>query len=270
MTLVIDAGLAFAIALLYTLVGRITLARPSSSADARLAIRLFAVWWFGLAVVTLISAARTLLAAVGVLDLPLHMTLGFAALLPLVACLWGLVYYLLYIYTGDRRLFVPVTVMHAGILVFLLYLTLWLQPVGLKVSDWSVTTENARLLDGPLLGVALFLILGPAIFAALGYGSLLFRTRDPTTRYRIGTVSGAFLLWFGSAVVAAVTTLGTWYWWPLTARAIGLVSTLLILAAYRPPGFVQQGLGVAALPRPEEPRRPGDLDARPPQPALAT
>lgn len=274
-TLAIDAGLALATSALYAYVGRLTLSRPAGEPDGRLAIRLFAVWWFGLAVVTVVGAGRALLAAAGILDLPLHTALGFGALLPLVAALWGLLYYLLYIYTGNRRFFWPVTVAHAAILVYFTYLTLWLRPTGVVVSDWSVTTSNANELAGPALGFALFLILGPVLIAALGYGSLIFRTTDPTTRYRVGMVSGAFLLWFGSAGLAVATGLGLpveqggWYWWPLAARAIGLFSTLLILGAYRPPGFVQRRLGVAPVPRTDPPRGPGDLGARPPKPALA-
>lgn len=266
-TLALDAGLALATALLYGYVGRLTLARPSQEKDGRTAIRLFAVWWFGLAIITVTGAIRALLAAAGILDLPLHMALSFASLLPLVAAIWGLLYYLLYIYTGNRRFFWPVTVAHAGILVYFTYLTLWLDPLAVKVSDWSVTMENARTLTGAPLAFALFLILGPVMIAAIGYGSLAFRTQDPTTRYRVAMVSGAFILWFGSAVVASATMLGKWYWWPLAARGIALFSTLLILAAYRPPGFVRRWLGVAALPRTEEPSRP-DLGARP-TPALA-
>ena len=54
-------------ALVYAHVGRL-LARRPVSAEHRLAARLFALWWLGLAAGTLLGAAQNVLALAGVRD----------------------------------------------------------------------------------------------------------------------------------------------------------------------------------------------------------
>lgn len=243
-TLILDATFATAIAALYAWVGVLMLRRPADGQDARLALGLFSVWWFGLALVTALGAARSLLAAAGIVDVPLHQALSVLGVVPLVAALWGLVYYLLYVYLGRRSLLWPVTVFHAILLLGFLYLVVWLQPTAVEVRDFGVGFTYARELQGALVSVALFGILGPALLASVGYGSLLFRTTDRTARYRIGMVSGAFLLWFGTSALSSPLGFSTWYWWPVAARVVGLVSTLLVLAAYVPPRPLAKALGI--------------------------
>lgn len=247
-TLLFDGAFATATAALYAYVGRLVLARESAGPDARRANVLFAVWWLGLALVTLLGATRSVLVALGMVDLGFHVALSYVSLVPLVALLWGLVYYLVYIYTGNPRTFVPVTLLHVAILGFLLFLVAYLRPVGLQVNEWNVTFTYDRAPTGALVALTLVSILAPALLAAVGYGTLYFRTEDPTARYRIGLVSGAFILWFGSAVLgASVHAIGTWSAWPIASRVIGLVATLMILAAYKPPRALQERFGVRPL-----------------------
>jgi len=247
-TLLFDAAFAVATSVLYAYVGRLVLSRETPDRESRVAIRMFAVWWFGLAGTTIIGASRSVLAALGVVSLDLHLAISYVSLLPLVALLWGLVYYLVYIYTGNARWFVPITVLHVGILVFFIGLTTYLEPTGVVVKDWSVGFSYAREIGGVLIAITLFTILGPALLAAIGYSTLYFRTEDPTARYRIACVSGGFILWFGTSFVAAVVPpLGQWGAWPIVARVIGLVSTLIILAAYKPPRIVEERLGIVPV-----------------------
>lgn len=254
-TLLVDAVLATVTALFYAYVGAITLRRRVEDAEGRRAIRLFAAWWLGLAVLTLISVTRELLVLSGNLNVQLHYAMSAFSVLPLVLILWGLVYYLAYIYTGNARLFLPIALAHAAILAFLLYLVLTLKPTNVKVNDWSVALDYAVTAPKWMVSVLIAVILLPALAAAIGYGSLYGQTQDKSARYRIAMVSLAFIGWFGIAAIAAVTPLSKWYWWPLASRAVGLAATLMVLAAYRPPGWVRTRYDVRPVEDREEERR---------------
>lgn len=243
-TLGFDAAFALATAMLYTFVGALTLRREASDADGHRALRLFALWWFGLATVTLVGAVRSTLGALGILDLPVHLALTYLTIPPLVALLAGLLYYLLYIHTGNARLLGPVLLYHAVLLVVVVYLVVWQEPLFVQANAWNVTTENARELSGPLVALAIAALLGPVLMASIAYGSLYFRAHERTARYRIATVAGAFTLWFGSSAVAAITGFNEWYWWPVASRVVALVSTVIILLAYKPPRAFREKYGI--------------------------
>jgi hypothetical protein len=268
-TLAFDAAFALATGALYVYVGLLVRSRATPEADARLANRMFAVWWFGLAATNVLSAARNLLVAAGIETLDVHVALSFAGVVPLVLLLWGLTYYLAFIYTGRQRLFVPITIFYAVLLAAFAYLLWWLQPRGVDVDKWSVGLQNARegQIGGPLIAGILFSILGPILLLSVGYATLYFRTDDKTARYRIALVSGAFILLFGSALLrATVPALKDWVDWPVASRVIGLVSTLMVLAAYKPPRPLRERMGIREIH--ETPDQPRSLSARRLKPAL--
>lgn len=242
--LVADAALTTITALLYAYVGLITLRRATSDDDGRRAVRLFAIWWLGLAALTVAGVVRIALYVAGVTDLTTHLLITNASVLLLVAVLWGLVSYLAYIYLGTRRVFLPVTLFHVALLGFLAYVVLSREATGVTLTATGARIDYATEFSK---GVSITLILGiilPAFIAAVGYATLYFRTADRTARYRIAMVSGAFLLWFGSAGVAGILELGKLEYWPIVSRVIGLVATLMVLAAYKPPRMVQEAFGI--------------------------
>lgn len=254
-TLALDSLFVLATAFVYAYVGTIVRSRPVTETGARTAIRWFAAWWYGLAALSALGGVRSGLAALGVLDLGVHVALSYGTVIPLVGALAGLLGYLLYIYTGSSRVFLPVAAVHVLLGAWFFYLAGWLGPERVTTTDWSVTIENSRELSGPLLDFLLLAILGPVLFAAVMYATLAFRAPDRTTRYRILVVSGAFVLWFGSAAVASVTGLARWYWWPLASRFIALVATGMVLMAFRPPGTIRRALAVEGVyPSPRDAR----------------
>lgn len=266
-TLALNGLVALATAAVFAYVGVIVLQRRVSEAGSVRALRLFATWWFALATLTTANAAQLLLASAGVTALSAHVAFATLGVVPLTVALWALLYYLLYIYTGNERLFWPLTIVYAFITVWFLYLIVWLDPVAVNVTKWTVTLEyaNQTALEGSL-GVALLaLLLGPILVAATLYGSLFFRAPTPDARYRIGMVSGAFLLWFGHPILANAAGLTDVAWWPLVSRIVSLVATFMVLAAYQPPGFVRARLGITE-PRPPE---PAPADHRPRQMPVA-
>jgi len=242
--LLADAAFSFATAALYGYVARIVRKRNVYDPDSNRANLSFVIWWYALAALTLLGSARSFLGSVGVLDLPVHETISLLTIVPLVAALGGLLYYLLYIHTGRAGILRPLIVAHVALYVFYLYVSVWLQPTGVRVETWNVSLDSSRELTGPLLGFTLFTILGPVLIAAIGYFTLFFRTHDRTTRYRIAVVSGAFVVWFGSALFAAVTQVGDASWWPIVSRLIALAATLALVTAYRPPAWLQERLGI--------------------------
>lgn len=256
-------------AAVFAYVGGILLQRPTPHEDGRVALRLFATWWLALAVLFGGQSVATILAAAGVVSLPLHVALALVNLVPLTVGLWGLLYYLLYIYTGRASLLRPLTVAYLLLFVWYVYLVVSLGPTGVDVGTWQVELHYARAddLDGPLGFLAIATLLVPILVAAALYGTLYFRTHDAETRYRIATVSSAFLVWFGSAAVAPFVRVGDAPLadaaaWPLVSRLIGLGAALLVLAAYRPPRVVRERLGLDDLP-------PRGGAPRPPRPRFA-
>lgn len=246
-TLSVDGIVTISSALLYAFVGVLMLRRPAKDADARLALALFAVWWFGLGAFAALDGTRSLLAAAGILDLGPHLAIAIGTTIALVAALWGLVYYLLYVYLGRRWVLVPVTLFHIALVVGVLYLVVSLGPSGVEVSDWAASIAYAEEAGGALTTGVTVAILGPALLAAFGYGSLYFQTEDRTARYRVAMVAGAFLLWFGASALATPMGISSWYWWPLVAHMIGIVATLMVIAAYLPPRALARAFGLRAV-----------------------
>lgn len=256
--LVADAALASVTAILYAYVGGITLRRTTSDAASRRAVRLFAVWWLGLAAMTLVGVLRTAIFVGGITDLTTHVILSYVTLPLLVAILWGLVSYLAYIYMGSPRVFGAITWFHVALLVSLVYLVVALRPTGVELTATSAAIQYANEVPRRVTIALILAIILPALAAAVGYASLYFRTDDRNARYRIAMVSGAFVLWFGSAGIAGLLRLGELEYWPIASRGIALVATIMVLAAYKPPRFAQEAYGV----EPVELRREGDTDRR--------
>src|SRR5258706_11619559 len=94
---------------IYAYVGWRLRKRAVATADGRLAWRLLRVWWFALAGTTLMNALMSLLGAAGWTSLPVFTVLTYVNLLMSCAALWGLLYYLVYLFTGSRRWLIPLT-----------------------------------------------------------------------------------------------------------------------------------------------------------------
>lgn len=247
-TILLDAGLAAAIAAVYAYVG-MTVGRRRVEGDARLASWSFVAWWYGLSVTTGIAAARNFLGAAGVLHLPIHLTLTQLSLLSLTVALGGLLYYLLYLFTGKRSLVWWVVGFYALFYLALDYFVAWLDPVAVTAGEWQVRYEYANEPESGSAPVVLFLLalVVPHILGAVAYARLWFRVDDPTQRYRIGLVSGTILAWFGSALLASFAGFSSLEWWPVASRFIGLFAALLIYFAYRPPMWLRARYGLRAV-----------------------
>lgn len=245
--MLVGAALHIVAAGLYAYVGSIMLQRETSG-SARRAMVMFATWWFALGSMQALSAFRIGLFASGIDSLDVFKTLSIVGVLPLVVALWGLLYYLLYLHTGKEGIFWPLTLGYGLLYVYFVYLVVWLNPTAVEFRNFTVLLVNERQLAGAQLQAVMVLLLGPVATASILYGSLFFRLKERMHRYRIGLVSVSFFIWVGVfPVLGIVTGLNKSEWWPLASRALGLLVPILIIAAYRPPAWVQRRLGEPAL-----------------------
>lgn len=251
-TLLIDATLAILSALVYTHVGRVTMRRRVTG-DGRLATTLFGVWWHALAAVTGTNGLMRLLAFAGVTDLTVFTTLTYLNLLVLCLALWALLYYLVYLFTGNRELLLPISAFYVAYYGFLTYFITYQRPISVRVDAWDVGLEYEREVTGaPLVALVLLLIV-PPVLGALGYARLFFGVQDATQKYRIGLVSMTIVAWFGSALVAYFAGIGDEIWWSIASRFVALAAAALIYAAYRPPAWVRARYGIRAVDDPTTP-----------------
>jgi hypothetical protein len=246
-TLLFGAALAILSAIIYYYVGRVLSRRRVASPDARLAWTLFVVWWYALASSTLVGALLSLLGAFGITELPLFVTLTQVNLLAICIALFGLMYYLLYLFTGNRRLLIPLTIFYIVYYILIIYYVQARVPVGVSVGRWNATLDYEQPAGGLLFALALLLLIFPQVIGSLAYFSLYFRVKDPTQRYRILLVSWSIIIWFMSSFLASISGLSQQNWWQITSRLIALCASLMILLAYDPLPWIRRRLGVSSI-----------------------
>lgn len=215
-------------------------ARRQASGEARLALRMFATWWFAVAAVILISGSPTLLYLAGVTSLSIHVALVYAVAAPLAVALWALLYYLVYIYTGRRWAIWPLGGAYALFFLFELYYFSAFGERRLDVTDWSVRTVGGAFPPTWLSLTFAVLLAVPILVVIVAYGRLYFRVKDRPHRYRVALISSAFLAWFGAVLVGYLLGWDRAEWFPLVYEAPGVIASLLVVAAFRPPRWVQR------------------------------
>lgn len=239
---VLDAG----VTALFALIGwRLSQRRVSD--HARLASALFATWWYSLAVISATAFVRHAMAATATVDLVLVQTLGYVSLIAICTALWGLLYYLVYLFTGWRAVIYPITVFYVAFYLALLYVTVALGSPTVVTHTWTVDVVYERPPDPVLVTSLLVLVLAPHIVGAIAYGTLFFRLEDPTARWRVAIVAMSIVVWFGTSYVAASLGASPAGTWPLLKRLLDTLSALCILLAYLPPWFVRQRWGVKGI-----------------------
>jgi len=242
-------GTVFSIASggVYFYVGRSLSRRHVISSDARRAWALFVVWWYALAGISFIGGILNLLGAIGLTSLPLFLTFTQLNLLVICIALYGLMSYLVYLFTGNHKVLAPLILIYAGYYAFLMYYINLSEPVSVSIGRWSTTLDYQQQPTGPLVTLLLTLIVGPQIIGSLAYFSLYFRVKDTTQKYRIAVVSCSIVIWFLSSLIVSLAGLSQYDWWQVISRLIGLSAALAILMAYQPVGWIRSHLGVSAI-----------------------
>ncbi len=246
-TLLFGTIFSFASAGIYFYVGRTLNRRRVISPDARLAWTLFVVWWYALAGTTFASGVLNLFGALGLTSLPLFMTFTQVSLLAICVALYGLMYYLVYLFTGNNKILSPLTIIYMAYYILLMYYVNLSTPVSVEIGRWSVTLKYQQQPTGPFVIVLLLLLVFPQIVGAVAYFSLYFRVKEVTQKYRVALVSASIVVWFSSSILASLSGLTQYDWWQIVSRLIGLGATLTILMAYRPANWIKQRLGVSSI-----------------------
>jgi hypothetical protein len=246
-TLLFSAFFAVTAAGIYGYVGWRLSKRVISSAESRLAWWSFTIWWYGLAATTLIGGFLSLFGAFGLTSLPLFVTATYVNILVICLALWGLLYYLIYLFTGNSRLLRPLAVSYIIYYVLLVYYTTASIPHSVEVGRWSTTLINRAPLTGPFFVILAVLLFFPQIIGSIAYFTLYFRVTDVTQKYRILLVSGSIILWFLSPYAALAGGVAQQDWWQFASRFIGLGAALTILMAYLPPRWLKQRYGIISL-----------------------
>ncbi len=254
-TLLVGAALALLSGCIYAYIGY-RLTRRNLPREGKLAAAAFVTFWYGLAVsaITGPMGAQSVLAAAGVLTLPVALLLGQVGLVAICLALWGLLYYLVYLYTGKYGAWKLLAGFYVAFYVFLQYFLISLNPVGIKEGRWSVQVEyasnqsGAEALTNPYVILLLVGLLLPQIVASLAYLTLGFRVSDPTQRYRIFLVSISIFVWFASPFIGlGFVDSPREDTWSMVSRFIGLGAAITIFLAYHPPRFIRRkgilGLG---------------------------
>lgn len=221
--------------------------RVISSSEARLAWQAFTIWWFALAITTLLGAFQNLLGAIGHTELPLFITAQYVNALVACIALWGLVYYLIYLFTGNSRALVPISIFYMIYYILLIYYYTASVPNNVEIGRWNITLVYQNTLTGPFFVILAFLLLFPQIIGSLAYFTLYFRVSDKTQKYRVLLVSWGIIFWFLSPVLALAGGVSDQDWWQLASRCISLGTALVIVMAYLPPRWVKQRYGIISL-----------------------
>lgn len=230
--------------------GRLVLRRAEANAKGPLGA--FALWWIGLAVYTTILVVRDVTVIGMGFNRDLVKTTTHLSVGPLVLALWGLFYYLSYIFVGSRRVFWPSTVLYALVYVSFIYIVVALEPAAAQLRMWDVSitfaTEVAPWLNMLILGI----LMVPILLAVTAYATLIFRLDKGEQRLRVAVVSIAFIAWFGGSLLAALMGLAEVEWWGLGSRLLSLASAGLVAFAYRTPRRARSDLFKRSLAEADE------------------
>lgn len=255
-TLLLSAGFALAVAVLYTVVGRKIQTRVVAERH-RLANTMFATWWYGLGLTTAIGGCLGAAYYLGQTDVTLHFAVGLLNIFIICVALLGLLYYLLFLYTGKSSILGPLVVGYVLYFFLLVYFLLEQQPNGVTSDGWTTRLAYARPDTGPLFGIVIVLLIFPQILGAIALLLLSFKVEDRERRFRSIVVSASIIVWFGSAFIGVALKISQEPYWQVTSRIIGLAAAIAILVAYRPPEALRRRIARsstsdASAPAPQE------------------
>lgn len=232
-TIWIGLAVSLATALVYATVGRQVLRRADETSKGPL--RAFALWWLALALYTTMLVARDAFAVFDMLDRNMLKTVTHLSVGPLVFALWGLFYYLAYIFVGGKRLFWPSVALYALVYAIFVFIVVTLEPAGVVLRTWDVRIDYATELPPPVDVLVLVLLIVPILLAVIAYATLFFRLEKGEQRLRVGVVSLAILAWFGGSLLAALMGLAEVEWWGLGGRILSIASACAVAFAYATP-----------------------------------
>ncbi|MHB8604605.1 MAG: hypothetical protein ACYDCK_05065 [Thermoplasmatota archaeon] len=213
----------------------------SASAIDRPAVAAFTAWWGCLAAYLVVTGTLAIAAAFGSTDPGLWLVGRFFTTPLITIAVWGLTYYVAYLYTGSGRLALPLAGFYALVGVGLAIAGFVPMPQSVTVGPWTAELSGAG--ESVLFRVVYIFIGLPPIVASVAYGSLYFRLSDPLQRYRVALVSLSIVAWIGSGLAAYLSSSDTLHF--ATLVLFGLGASVTVVLAYRPPRAWLKRLGAA-------------------------
>ncbi|MHB1260672.1 MAG: hypothetical protein ACYC2H_03040 [Thermoplasmatota archaeon] len=242
-TLIAAAVAAAAAAAVYLHVGRVFALRPAAP-EARVALRMFALWWLATGANIVIAAGFIAAAAFGHTDLSLQVTYGILQRILLAAALFGLMHYLLVLVRGRAPAF-GLAAFYGAFALLLVGTLRANEPIGVYVGDWRTDLEFAH--TGPVwvaLLTLVWLIVPPV---GLSIVALVAARRLPPAqraqRNRITLVALAVVAWWLIAALAGQREAFGSEFLQVFNRLLGLSMALVVLAAYQPPRWLRRYWG---------------------------
>lgn len=243
--LLFDAVFTFVLAGSYIAVGE-TLRRRPAPAEARMAVRLFSVFWYGVAAAAIGAGIMSLVANADVQDVSLYFSLQQLIVGAFALGVWGLVCYLFYLFTGNSRFFFPITILYAAYYLLQMYILTEGGLVGVDATSWRPVLIYATPVTNPVLvALAPIMISVPIAVGALAYLTLLRHVQDPSVRYRIVLVSATLLAWSIGILFISRPLVFDNAALQIGSRILGMASGATILLAYRTPKWIQRRYGLA-------------------------
>lgn len=243
-SLALSISLAVLAAGVFGLVGHRVMNRAVSQ-ELAIARNAFALWWYLLALTTLVGALQSVIAISALPDgaskgividqgvAHVMTAIGMASILLVCAALAGLVYYLVFLFTNSRRSLYFLAFGYLVYYILLAYFVLASAPDGVEVQNWRTKIHNAAPIEGgPLYYTVIGLLILPPFLAAIAYLTLYFRVEDPVLKRRVLLVSLSIIGWFGSALVSTIERVGDSTEWQVASRFIGLAAAGTIYYAY--------------------------------------
>lgn len=231
------------------------LARRPTRPQDRAAARAFATWWLGLAAHSAIGVSFSVFLMVGITTGPLIVAGTFLAGLVIPVMFWGLLYYMVYLFTGRSFWLRPLTALYVAQGIALFLAIAYLRPVSIVSKGWFPVIQYAHESGAIFDAFVGFVFIIPAFLATAAYATLFFRIRSPAKRIRVGLVGGGIFLWIAT-VIALGAIPGDSDPAHILNRLIALLAATSVLIAYEPPRWLRKRLGVAELH--EEVARPHD------------
>lgn len=230
-------------------VGRTLRRTLDASGEGAGAARAFVLWWICLGTYVGVEGALTLLTSVGAAPFEAWLAERYVTGPLLAVALWGLSYYVAYLYSGSTRLKLPLAALFAIAAIGYDWAIFDGRPYALRDAPWLVELAYAGGRDSLLYRAVLTTYALPPLVASVLYLTLLPRVTNRHQRYRIILVSTSIILWIGSGLVIRLGTSDLLKFVNLTV--FGLGAAIAILLAYHPPRFLRARLHLPPLPQEE-------------------
>lgn len=232
--LLVDAATNAVTGVVYAFVGWKLRRKDGLTGPAERAWARFGAWWFALAATGFIASLFSLLAYVGVQDVALFATIQDALIITFAVAMACLVYYVIYLWTGQEWTRWPVHLMYVVYVALFFYEISASRPRGIIVNGWRPVLEYEVPFYPGFLALSFLFLFLPQSLAALTYLFLYFRTQDAVSRRRIMLVATGILGVSAGAVVIARPILDGAAWIQIAGRLAVIAAAFAILAAYLP------------------------------------